>query len=86
MGADDYMLKSLNTGPIDKADKQGTKTNTHKSELKRVSDPSSCYPEYIPILPLNHNSNACQLQMAGISAHLSTWKAKISAGSNVMEL
>lgn len=45
MGADDYMLKSLNTGPIDKADKQGTKTNTHKSELKRVSDPSSCYPK-----------------------------------------
>lgn len=24
MGADDYMLKSLNTGHIDKADKQGT--------------------------------------------------------------
>lgn len=86
MGADDYVLKSLNTGHIDKANKQGTKTNKHKTELKRVSDPSSCHPEYIPILPLNHNSNACQLQMAGISAHLSTWKAKISTESNVMEL
>ena len=57
-----------------------------KSDFMRFTDPSSCHPEYIPILPLSHNSNTCQLQMAGISAHLSTWKAKISTQSNVMEL
>ena len=56
-----------------------------KSDFMRFTDPSSCHPEYIPILPLNHNSNACQLQMAGISAHLSTWKAKLSTQSNVTE-
>ena len=58
----------------------------HKRDFMRFTDPSSCHPEYIPILPLNHNSNTYWLQTAGISAHLNTWKAKISTQSNVMEL
>ena len=46
----------------DKAD-----TNMEPESSRDLVTLFSCHPEYIPILLLNHNSDVCQLQMAGIA-------------------